>query len=343
MKRCVSTVPLSFKHRQFPTFLPSKSCSSSFLLITIIIHDSPISNIISRPRRHLIAQAQNGSGKTVCFSLGALSYVREDWPVPQVLVLAHTRELVVQIHDVITQICSFTNIKVTCLTQGIRFDGNAQVVISSVGALRKAMMGNTFNHQNLVCMVIDEADEMLQNTAFAKDIKIITSMFNQLNLPVQILLFSATFNDKVIKFANVIAPSAVQIRKASNELQINTVLPLAIHTPSYEEKCNTLETLYKLMDVYQTCIFVNSRATADSLQKWLVDRGHKVGVIRGGDMKPAERYEILESFRKGETRVLVTTNVLARGIDVMDISLVINFDIPTKDKDNDTVVVGGSE
>ena len=65
-----------------------------------------------------------------------------------------------------------------------------------------------------------------------------------------------------------------------------------------------------------------------------------MGVIRGGDMKPAERYEILESFRKGKTRVLVTTNVLARGIDVMDISLVINFDIPTKEKDQDTVVVG---
>ena len=259
---------------------------------------------------------------------------------PQVLILAHTRELVVQIHDVITQICSFTNIKVTCLVQGIHYDCNAQVVVGSVGALRKAIMDGTFNYQYLVCMVVDEADEMLRNTSFSKDIKIITNIFSELNLPVQILLFSATFNEKIIKFANVIAPGAVQIRKASKELQINTVLPVAIHTPSYEEKCNTLETLYKLMDVCQTCIFVNSRKTADALQKWLVDRDHKVGVIRGGEMQAAERYRVLESFRKGETRVLVTTNVLARGIDVLDISLVINFDIPTKTSGDNTVVVG---
>ena len=83
-------------------------------------------------------------------------------------------------------------------------------------------------------------------------------------------------------------------------------------TPSYDAKCAALNTLYELMDVCQTCVFVNRRETADRLHAWLVQQGHKVGVIRGGDMDQKERMKVLKSFRNGET-------------------LVINFDIPMRD------------
>ena len=102
-------------------------------------------------------------------------------------------------------------------------------------------------------------------------------------------------------------------------------------TPSYDAKCAALNTLYELMDVCQTCVFVNRRETADRLHAWLVQQGHKVGVIRGGDMDQKERMKVLKSFRNGETKVLITTDLLARGIDVLDVSLVINFDIPMRD------------
>ncbi|KAK8823194.1 hypothetical protein WA538_002342 [Blastocystis sp. DL] len=296
-----------------------------------LIQAQAVPYILAQPRRHLIAQAQNGSGKTVCFSLGALCYVRENIPLHQVLILAHTRELILQINDVLTKLCTFTHIRTTCVLQGIHYDPTAQVVIGSVGAIKKAVMSGGFDYRALVCMVIDEADEMIRNRAFAADISALTKLFAGVRLPVQILLFSATFDDKVIQFAHRIAPGAVEIRKATTELQLSTVLLLAVVTPSYDAKCAALNTLYELMDVCQTCVFVNRRETADRLHAWLVQQGHKVGVIRGGDMDQKERMKVLKSFRNGETKVLITTDLLARGIDVLDVSLVINFDIPMRD------------
>ena len=206
-------------------------------------------------------------------------------------------------------------------------------------------MNGGFDYRYIVCMVIDEADEMLRNKAFAADIMTLTKMFSGMQLPVQVLLFSATFDNKVLHFARKIAPGAVEIRKLTTELQLDTVLlvmngnrihlQLAISTPTYEMKCQSLNTLYELMDVCQTCIFVNRRETADKLHQWLVSQGHKAGLIRGGDMDQHQRVKILKSFRSGEIKVLVTTDLLARGIDVLDVSLVINFDIPMR---NETVV-----
>ena len=107
--------------------------------------------------------------------------------------------------------------------KGYHYDDSAQVVIASVGSLRAALMSQNFNYTNLVCMVIDEADEVLNNTSFAQDIVNVTTMFRGLRLPVQLLLFSATFDDKVLRFTRKIAPGAVLIQKAPSELKLDTV------------------------------------------------------------------------------------------------------------------------
>ena len=99
-------------------------------------------------------------------------------------------------------------------------------------------------------------------------------------------------------------------------------------TNGFETKCNTLDTIYHLMNIHQTCIFVNTREIADQLGEWLAMKGHVVSVIHGGDMEDNKRRQIIEDFRKGVIKVLVCTDLLARGIDVMDITLVVNFDIP---------------
>lgn len=106
------------------------------------------------------------------------------------------------------------------------------MVIGSVGAIKKAIMSNGFDYRSLICMVIDEADEMIRNRAFAADIMALTKLFSGIRLPIQILLFSATFDDKVIQFAHRIAPGAVEIRKATTELQLSTVLLVGV-----EEGC----------------------------------------------------------------------------------------------------------
>lgn len=100
----------------------------------------------------------------------------------------------------------------------------------------------------------------------------------------------------------------------------------------FEAKCAALEKLYRVLDVGQTCIFVNQRAVADQLGEWMRSKGHVVEVLHGGDMDLKKRETTLQAFREGKTKVLISTDVLARGIDVMDVTLVVNFDLPMDGK-----------
>lgn len=256
---------------------------------------------------------------------------------PQVLVLAHTRELITQIHGVYSKLCTHTNIHCTNMIKGMHYDPQAQVIIGSIGAVKSAVMNGGLNVNNLVSLVIDEADELLENRSFSQDITSLLNLLGSFRLPLQILLFSATFNPKVLHFAQRVAPGATLIRKATTDLRLNNVNLYAIRTAGFENKCNTLDMIYHLMDIHQTCIFVNSRETADKLGNWLQSKNHRVSVIHGGDMDNNQRKRIIEDFRRGTIKVLVCTDLLARGIDVMDITLVVNFDIPLYDKK----VVGG--
>lgn len=226
---------------------------------------------------------------------------------------------------------AYTNIRCTCMIKGIPYDPEAQVIIGSIGAVKTAVMKGGLYFNNLVSLVLDEADEMLENRSFSQDTIALLNLFTSYRLPLQILLFSATFNPKVMNFAKRIAPGAVIIKKSTTDLRLNTVLLYAMKTPDFESKCSTLDSIYHLMDIHQTCIFVNTRETADKLGNWLQQKGHMVSVIHGGDMEDTKRRKIIEDFRRGSIKVLVCTDLLARGIDVMDITLVVNFDIPLYD------------
>lgn len=247
------------------------------------------------------------------------------------LVLAHTRELILQIHSVFSKLCAYTRIRCTHMLKGMPYDPQAQVVIGSIGAVKAAVMGGGLCVTALVSMVVDEADEMLENRSFSQDISSLIQILNSFRLPLQLLLFSATFNPRVLSFAQRIAPGATLIRKATTDLRLKGVNLYAVHTSGFESKCNTLDRIYHLMDIHQTCIFVNTRETADRLGEWLKQKGHSVSVIHGGNMEDAARRKVIEDFRKGIIKVLVCTDLLARGIDVMDITLVVNFDIPLYD------------
>ena len=293
-----------------------------------LIQAQAIPYIFAQPRRHLIVQAQNGSGKTICFLLGSLSYIDEAVPAPQVLIVVHTRELALQIADVCSKLCSFTNIKCTCALKGIPFNPAAQVIIGSTDAIKRAIMSKQYVWDYVVSLVIDEADHILDDRHFAADIKSMADLIKTRRLPCQILLFSATFNDRVIQFARRLVPGAIEIRKATTDLCLQTVHMYSIFASGFEAKCTALDKIYKLMDIGQTCIFVNQRETADRLGQWMKEKGHAVHVLRGGDMDLQVRANVLKEFREGKTKVLISTDVLARGIDVLDVTLVVNFDLP---------------
>ena len=223
----------------------------------------------------------------------------------------------------------YTNIQCTCMMKDMPFNPQAQVIIGSIGAVKSAIQSNNFDFRYLVSIVLDEADEMLDNNSYSRDAVSIIKIFTSFQLPIQILLFSATFNPKVLAFAKKIAPGAVIIKKANSELGLTTVNLFAVSTPlGFNSKCQTLDMIYKLMDIHQTCIFVNTRETADKLTEWLRQKNHVVSVIHSG---VTNRVQIIDEFRRGIIKVLVCTDLLARGIDVQDITLVINFDIPLYD------------
>lgn len=190
--------------------------------------------ISSRPRHHIIVQAQNGSGKTICFLLGSVSYIDENVKLPQVLILVHARELALQIAEVCRKLVSQTSIECTCALKGIPFNSSAQVVIGSTDSVKNAVQSMRYNWSYLKCLVIDEADHVLEDRHFAPDIRSMVSLFTAMQLPLQILLFSATFNEKVMRFARSIAPQAIEIRKTAADLRLRTVH--MVQTPNPSEK-----------------------------------------------------------------------------------------------------------
>lgn len=145
----------------------------------------------------------------------------------------------------------------------------------------------------------------------------------------QILLFSATFPDEVLSYAEQFSPNASQIKLKRDELNVAGIKQMFIDCPSDEEKYRTIVQLYGMLTVGSSIIFVKRRESASRIAERLSADGHKVVAIHGA-FDGADRDRILEDFRSGRSKVLITTNVLARGIDVSTVTMVINYDIPMK-------------
>ncbi|KAI1401696.1 P-loop containing nucleoside triphosphate hydrolase protein [Hypoxylon fuscum] len=192
-----------------------------------------------------------------------------------------------------------------------------------------------FDVSQLRVLVIDEADNMLDQQGMGDQC---TRLKNSLPKNIQILLFSATFPDKVMKYANSFAPHANQIKLQVQELTVKGISQMYMDCPSESDKYDILCKLYGLMNIGSSIIFVKTRESANQIQKRMTEDGHKVSVLHGA-YEGSARDSLLEEFRTGRSKVLITTNVLARGIDVSTVSMVINYDIPMKgmgDKMHDT-------
>jgi ATP-dependent RNA helicase DDX19/DBP5 len=145
----------------------------------------------------------------------------------------------------------------------------------------------------------------------------------------QVLLFSATFPDDVMSFARKFSPQANEIRLKQTELTVSGISQMYMDCLNEEEKYDILVKLYGLMTIGSSIIFVKKRETAVRIEQAMTKDGHQVASLTGA-LEGAERDAIIDRFRKGEAKILITTNVLARGIDVQSVSMVINYDIPMK-------------
>jgi len=282
----------------------------------------------------IIAQSQSGTGKTGAFTIGSLSIVNPEDKHPQILVLATTRDLATQIWTVFTNISKHMRISVQLCIGGTRVKTNtnkdpyknirtAQVLVGTPGRIHEYITLKAFDPQKLKLFVLDEADALLKDD-FIEQIK---NIIVELDANTQIAIFSATYPKAVIEVANAFMSEPKHILLKRENLSLDLIKQYKIYVKFDDYKYATLVDLYKNLLIGQCIIFVNSIKSADDLTKKLEDDGFAVGKIHG-TLDGIQRNEVLKNFRIGLIRVLIATDILSRGIDVEQIGIVINYDIP---------------
>lgn len=278
-----------------------------------------------------IGQAQSGTGKTATFAIAALQLIDTDVCCCQVLILAPTRELAQQIHKVVLALGDYLDIKCHACVGGtvIRDDVNrlkagAHIVVGTPGRVYDMIEKNALKMDGLKLFVLDEADEMLSRGFKSQ----IYDIFKNLPREVQVALFSATMPTDILDLtANFMRnPKRILVKKA--ELTLEGIRQFYVMVEKEEWKFGTLCDLYETMAISQAIIYCNTRRKVDELTQMMKSKDHTVSSIHG-DMGQKEREVIMREFRSGSSRVLVTTDLLARGIDIQQVSLVINYDLPT--------------
>mmetsp|Transcript_10840 Transcript_10840/g.38009 ORF Transcript_10840/g.38009 Transcript_10840/m.38009 type:complete len:500 (-) Transcript_10840:133-1632(-) len=287
--------------------------------------------------KNMIGQAQNGSGKTATFSLALLSVIDVNVWLPQAMVICPTRELARQNEAVIAQLGQFLKVETLLVVPAMerlprRGEVTQHVLVGTPGKIADLVKKGIIDTSSIKVFVLDEADVMLdQDQQMGPQVTQIRKLMNK---DLQVLFFSATYPDDVRLFAEKLVPQAISIKVRKTDLTVSTVTQLCVHCASEAEKLEKLMALYGAMNVGQSIIFVNARRKAFALAKDLRDANHSVSLICGtqnsGDerMDPSLRDQVMDEFRNGVTRVLIATDVLSRGIDVPQVTLVVNYELP---------------
>jgi len=278
----------------------------------------------------LIAQAQSGTGKTATFTIGILQQLDFALLDCQALVLAPTRELAQQIQKVVTALGDYLNVRCHSCIGGTRvrddiskLQEGVHVVVGTPGRVYDMLCRNVLRPDHIKIFILDEADEMLSR-GFKDQIY---DIFTALPPSVQVGLFSATMPPEALEITSRFMNSPVRILVKRDELTLEGIKQFYISVEREEWKLDTLCDLYDTLNITQAVIFCNTRRKVDWLTDKMRAREFTVSSTHG-DISQKERDVILTEFRTGSSRVLITTDLLARGIDVQQVSLVINYDLP---------------
>jgi translation initiation factor 4A len=282
--------------------------------------------------RDVIAQAQSGSGKTGAFATGVLNRVRLDLKQPQALIIAPTRELAKQIHDVIKDLGSqMTGLNVQLLIGGTSTEDDVadlkankpQVLIGCPGRVHDILRRQPAIGRGMQILVLDEADEML-SAGFNEQIY---NIFQQLNTNVQVCLFSATMPPELHSLSDKFMRDPIRILVKSEMLTLEGISQFHVALETDHDKYATLKDLFTRISVSQCIIYCNSIRRVSDLAEAMTNDGFPVCCIHSG-MEKDVRDKAYQEFRSGAHRVLISSNVTARGIDIQQVSTVINFDMP---------------
>lgn len=280
-------------------------------------------------KKDIIAQAQSGTGKTATFSIGMLQSVKEK-NKNQVIILSHTRELSQQIYDVITQISKYMNINTNLSVGGISISDNIssltknpEIIIGTPGRVLDMIHKKYIKKNNIKILILDEADELLSNIFINQ----IYDIFQTLPPEIQVCLFSATMNEPFFNITKKFMRQPVKILVKNEELTLEGIKQYYINIEKNEYKYETLCDIYSNISISQSIIYCNSIKMVDLLSNKLNNDDFSVSCIHG-NMSQQDRTKIVKEFRDGHSRVLISTDLLSRGIDIQQISIVINYDIP---------------
>jgi superfamily II DNA/RNA helicase len=282
--------------------------------------------------KDLIAQAQSGTGKTGAFVVGTLSHIDVSKRTTQAIVLAPTHELASQICNVFYNLSEYMSGIVirkvlggTSVMDEIRElkSNPPHVVVGCTGRVYDMMKRGALNTRHIKLCVLDEADEML-SVGFKDQMY---NIFQQLSHNVQIALFSATMSPSVLQLTNKFMRDPVKITMLPQELNLEGIEQYYIAMNDDNDKIDTLKDLFSKLTISQTIIYANDVRRVRDLHEMLLNEGFAVCCIHR-EMTKQERNDVISNFIDGKYRVLVSSNITARGIDVQQVRTVINFDIP---------------
>jgi superfamily II DNA/RNA helicase len=285
----------------------------------------------SGKKTDLIAQAQSGTGKTGTFVVGALQILDETNNEPQVLILAPTHELARQIKFVVDQLGNYMKINSLLLVGGVSIDenkkdlneNNPQVIVGTPGRVQDMIRRGILQTKYIKLLVLDEADEMLSSGFKEQMGKILQYMPET----IQIGLFSATMSDELLEISKTFMEHPIKIFVKNNELTLQGIAQYYINLNDDSGKYETLKDIFSSLTISQSIIYCNSTRRVDDLEEAMLEDNFPVKKIHG-KMTSEERKRTNAEFKSGSCRVLITSDLFARGIDVQQVSMVINFDIP---------------
>ena len=280
--------------------------------------------------KDVIAQAQSGTGKTGAFSIGSLNNIDEDQQDTQVIILSPTRELADQTHTVISELSSYTKITSSKVVGGTRVSDCIQelrkiphVVVGTPGRILDMLSKDHIYTNKLKTIIIDEADEMLSQ-GFQD---MIHNIFKKIPRESQVALFSATFPDELMEITENFMNSPERILVKKEQLTLEGISQYYINVKHHQWKYDVLTDIYNTINIAQCIIYINSKNRLNQIYQALINDNFPVGMIHG-NLMTSERESIMNQFRQGDIRILLSTDLLSRGIDVQQLSLVINYDLP---------------
>ena len=275
-----------------------------------------------------ILQSQSGTGKTATYLLGVMNRIEENKKL-QGMIITPTRELSEQVYNVAKKISKKSKFKI-CLSVGgtniynnIQKLKNSNLIIGTIGRIHHLIEENKINFHTLKFFVLDEADDILSDGISKK----LRNIFDKLNDKTQLCLISATLSSSVFHVSKKMMHDPIKVLLKKNEIVVDLISQFYLDVELEEYKFDVLLDLYNLISTSQVIIFCNTIRKVNWLTENLKKNNFSITSIHG-KMTQEDRNEIVKDFRDGKTRLLLTTDLLARGIDIPQVNLVINYDLP---------------